>query len=332
MISPFFPPYELTGILQVQGDKKQGKKEKPMSSKEKLLAEIAAKKSKKDVDGQREWWEGRLKDLSDFDLDKKLENLAALERNPRTAAGWLRDEILLFRLHLTIWKWIAQLSDQDTDAVRDHYTVAIMRIVKELLESTHLTLTVHQVISTVLGVVGFENLVTPPPDGQSDRPLCFKFVKLVRSKSGRPLYKFMRITEDPVTWQLRLFGEFMDRSMGSKPDPRVSFAPDAWQRDVLDCLDKNESVLVVGRCPSGVPFDSFISQRHSIKHPPVRGKPSSRFMRWSRFYEDLTMVFWCTSPRRRPWSGKSPRRFMRVSVRMLKMVRLHRSLRDPVAG
>jgi len=223
-----------------------------MSSKEKLLAEIAAKKSKKDVDEQREWWEARLNDLSGFNVEKKLRTLTNLERNPRTAGGWLRDEVLLYRLHLTVWKWIAQISDQETAAVRDHYTVAIMRIVKELLESKNLTLTVHRVISTVLGVLGFENFVTPPPDSQSDRPLCFKFVKLTRSKSGRPLHDFMHITEDPVTWQLRLFGEFMDRSMGSKPDPRVSFAPDAWQREVLDCLDKSESVLVVGGCPCGV--------------------------------------------------------------------------------
>ena len=154
--------------------------------------------------------------------------------------------MLLYRLHLTVSKWVAQIDDQDTDLVRDHYTVVLMRIAKDLLESTHLTPTIHHAVSTVLTVLGFESFVTPPPDSQSDRPLCFKFIKLVRTKSGRSLYSFMHITEDPITWQLRLFGEYMDRSIGSKPDPRVSFAPDAWQREVLDCLDRNESVFVVG--------------------------------------------------------------------------------------
>ena len=232
-----------------------------MSSKEKLLAEISAKKLKKDTDEQQEWWEGRLKEISaSFDLDKNLRTLTTLERNPRTAGGWLRDEIQLYRLHLTISKWISQLGDQGTSAVRDHYTVAVMRIVKELSESKRLTLTTHRAISTVLNVLGFESFVTPPPVNDLDRPLCFKFVKLVRSKSGRPLYDFMRITENPITWQLRLFGEFMDRSMGSKPDPRVSFEPDTWQRDVLDCLDKNESVLVVGTYPCGVLLGALISR------------------------------------------------------------------------
>lgn len=231
---------------QVKENKKPGKKGKPVSSKEKLLAEIAAKKLKKVTDEQQKWWEAQLKDLSGFNTEKNLRTLAALERSPRTAEGWLRDEVLLYRLHLIVSRWIFQVGDQDTDAVRDRYTVEIMRAVKELSESKHLTLTIHRVISIVLTVLGFESFITSPPDSGFDRPLCFKFVELVRSKSGRPLYQFMHITEDPITWQLRLFGEFMDRSMGSKLDPRVSFAPDAWQREVLDCLDSNESILVVG--------------------------------------------------------------------------------------
>ena len=265
--------YGLMCISQTKGHKKTGKKEKPMSSKEKLLAEISAKKLKKDTDEQQEWWQGRLRDLSGHDLEKNMKALAVLEQNPRTTAGWLRDEILLYRLHLIISKWISQISDQDTGAVRDHYTVSIMRTVKELSESKHLTPAIHREISTVLNVLGFESFVTPPIS-QLDRPLCFKFVKLVRSKSGRPLYEFMRITEDPVTWQLRLFGEFLDRSTGSKPDPRVSFTPDAWQREVLDCLDRNESILV-GEFHVEY-FSVYLSHEPPTKLLPVEEKLSSR--------------------------------------------------------
>ena len=247
-------------VSQAKGHKKPGKKEKPVSSKEKLLAEISAKKSKKDTDELQVWWEGRLGELFSFDLDKSLRALTDLERNPRTLGGWLRDEVLLYRLHLTISKWIGQVTDQDSGAVRDYYTVTIMRIVKEISESRNLTLTIHQTISTVLNVLGFESFVAPPPVSQLDRYLCFRFVKLVRSKTGRPLYEFMRITEDPITWQLRLFGEFMDRSMGSKPDPRVSFDPDTWQREVLDCIDRKESILVVGVYPRSVSCGIIISQ------------------------------------------------------------------------
>jgi hypothetical protein len=63
--------------------------------------------------------------------------------------------------------------------------------------------------------------------------------------------KYMCMKEDPVVWQLRAFGEHLDRSMDSASDPRVTFRPDAWQRKVLDCLDDDgHSVLVVGMCPA----------------------------------------------------------------------------------
>lgn len=294
-----------------------GKKEKPISSKEKLLAEIAAKKLKKATDEQQEWWERRLKDISGSDLDKNLKILTSFERNPRTTGGWLRDEVLLYRLHLIISKWISQTKDQDASSVRDHYTVAIMRIVKELSESKQLTLSIHRVISNVLNVLGFESFVAPPPDSLLDRPLCFKFVKLIHSKSGLPLYEFMHITESVITWQLRLFGEFMDRSMGSKPDPRVSFAPDAWQREVLDCIDRKESILVVGELGT---FPCVYLTNSFVKLLPVQERLSFRSMRWSKFYEHLTTVSWCMLLRPKPWSHRLLRRFMRASAKMLKMV------------
>jgi len=58
-------------------------------------------------------------------------------------------------------------------------------------------------------------------------------------------YPWMAIGEDPVDWQLRVFGEHMDRSFDSQKDHRVKFEPDRWQREVLDKLDAEESVLVV---------------------------------------------------------------------------------------
>ena len=66
-------------------------------------------------------------------------------------------------------------------------------------------------------------------------------------KSKTLNYKFLKIVEHPVIWQLRLFGEYMDRSMDSRPDPRVDFEPDSWQIKVLDVIDKNGSMLVVGK-------------------------------------------------------------------------------------
>jgi superfamily II RNA helicase len=73
---------------------------------------------------------------------------------------------------------------------------------------------------------------------------------LIHSKSNKPYHKYMAIVEHPIIWQLRLFGKYMDRSMDSAPDKRVAFQPDAWQRQVLDCIDQDHSLLVVGQSRS----------------------------------------------------------------------------------
>lgn len=80
--------------------------------------------------------------------------------------------------------------------------------------------------------LGFTDYIVPLEDEashglQPDRDLAFNFIKLLKSKSNKAVHKFMAIKEDPVIWQLRVFGENMDCSIDSAPDPRVSFQPDA---------------------------------------------------------------------------------------------------------
>src|SRR5258706_11176898 len=90
------------------------------------------------------------------------------------------------------------------------------------------------------------------------------------------VYPWMRIQEDPVHWQLRIFGEHMERSFDSRPDDRVKFEPDAWQREVLDKLDRDESVLVVAPTRYG-PLFSY--GEIGTDEGPVREKRLSRTMR-----------------------------------------------------
>jgi superfamily II RNA helicase len=84
-----------------------------------------------------------------------------------------------------------------------------------------------------------------------DRPYQFKFVKIMSKSKGTPLFPFFPIQEHPTEYQLRQFGEYMDRSMDSQPDPRTQFDPDAWQRQVLDKIDRDESILVVAPTSAG---------------------------------------------------------------------------------
>jgi len=68
----------------------------------------------------------------------------------------------------------------------------------------------------------------------------------------------------------------MDRSFDSRPDDRVKFEPDAWQREVLDKLDREESVLVVAPTRYAL---SFADREIRIDEGPVRAKHLSRTMR-----------------------------------------------------
>lgn len=167
----------------------------------------------------------------------------------------------MLHIDLELRRWVGEANgvpDREKVArLRDRYTVSIMRTVKELYDKDPLTPSALKHLKTVVLALGFSSYLegllrsAHSPGEQEDRPLSFSFIKLWSSSKKVPVYEFMKIEEHPTMWQLRLFGKFMDRSMDSQPDGRVSFEPDRWQREVLDSLDANESVLVVGKLCCG---------------------------------------------------------------------------------
>lgn len=173
-------------------------------------------------------------------------------------SGWLAVEIRMYELNLDILSWLEH-PDRDSPShaarIRDRYSVSIMHKLKNIAMNGGIFHAAGRALESVLIALGFATLVASLIHSSSNvrpddkRELHFDFVKLLKSKSMTPIYPFMQIIEDLTLWQLRNFGEFMDRSMDSQPDSRVYFEPDAWQRQVLDCLDEpGHSVLVVGVC------------------------------------------------------------------------------------
>ena len=75
----------------------------------------------------------------------------------------------------------------------------------------------------------------------------------------------IRITIDPLEFQLRFCGPYLDRGFDPTPDPRVRFAPDAWQRKVLDTIDANKSLLVIAPTSSGKTFISFYAMKKVLQ-------------------------------------------------------------------
>jgi hypothetical protein len=45
--------------------------------------------------------------------------------------------------------------------------------------------------------------------------------------------------------QLRFLGQHMVRRAKTLQDDRVSYMPDAWQVDMLNCVDRQENALIV---------------------------------------------------------------------------------------
>jgi len=182
--------------------------------------------------------------------------MKAFSRNCKADIPEISLELELFRLHLEIEMWILE-SERDCDPTKDKFTVSIIRMVQNITRTRTITAAARKILATVLTALGFHDYIPgllPTSKDVKDHRLSFRFIKLFDSNSTI-LYPFMKITEHPVVWQLRLFGDYMDRSMDSLPDPRVAFEADAWQRRVLDGIDQNKSLLVVGKPrPALFPF------------------------------------------------------------------------------
>ncbi|KAH9899786.1 P-loop containing nucleoside triphosphate hydrolase protein [Cubamyces lactineus] len=246
---------------------KKGKKE-TLSSAEKIRLANLAKKQAKEDESNIHWWKEQLEAIEEKPIASRIVAIEHLMRNKRTKEGWLAVEARLYRIHLEFLRWLED-PNHESAAARDRYSVSIMCMVKDLFESKELFPTAVKKLAGCLAALGFEEYIDPLADAATisseDRALNFEFVKVVKSKTGHPVHKWMRITEDPVVWQLRLFGEYMDRSMDSQSDPRVAFKPDAWQRKVLDCLDRNESVLVAAPTSAGKTFISYYAMEKLLR-------------------------------------------------------------------
>ncbi|KAF7337798.1 hypothetical protein MSAN_02253900 [Mycena sanguinolenta] len=245
---------------------KSGKKGKAaLNSTQQRREKIKQEKVASQEDVSYKWWLKELNEMSRLTTTDKVEKLRSLFRNKRSEEPMLGLEMRLYSVHLLLRQWIEN-TEPDSALVRDNFTIAIMQEVKAICDRNAMTKAAADVIDAVLtslGFAGYSSSLTSP--NLPDRPLAFPFENLLKSSSKKPRYKFMGITEHPIEWQLRLFGEFMDRSMDSAFDSRVSFKPDAWQREVLDCIDKRFSVLVIAPTSAGKTFISFYSMEKILR-------------------------------------------------------------------
>ncbi|TRM55291.1 hypothetical protein BD626DRAFT_601103, partial [Schizophyllum amplum] len=237
-----------------------------MSKKEQLLLDI---QTKKDAEGRKtsiKSWKAHLVAMGALSVDGKLAYLDQINRNKEEEA-WLGTELRALRLDLLLRSWINDPA-RDTDTARDKYTTQAMHIIADLCGRKVLTKAIAEKISGVLTVLGFGAYakdLLPDEEKLEDLKMTFKFVDLLEAKGTQSIFPWMRVLEDPVEWQLRLWGEHMDRSIDAASDPRVGFRPDAWQRRVLDAIDRNSSLLVIAPTSSGKTFISYYAMEKVLR-------------------------------------------------------------------
>ncbi|KAG6377308.1 hypothetical protein JVT61DRAFT_15097 [Boletus reticuloceps] len=224
-------------------------------------------KAQKQLTESIAWLTECIRDLdSETSLSSLEKSFSDLKRNPRSNEPLVATELALYRLHRWFKHWILD-PERESAAVRDKHAVTVLRTIKDI-HANYSTSDIRKCIQDILNALGFSaytDTLTIASTTQEDRPLSFKFVKLVKSKTKEPLHTFMDIKEHPIEWQLRVFGEYMDRSMDSQVDPRVSFKPDAWQRQVLDAIDENRSLLVVAPTSAGKTFISYYAMEKVLR-------------------------------------------------------------------
>ncbi|KAG2142339.1 hypothetical protein DEU56DRAFT_793643 [Suillus clintonianus] len=243
-----------------------GKSTGKLSKADAIREQNIAKKESKQMSESAAWIASRIQEMESLDgigLEKYLQVLA---RNPRTREPSVGVELRLYRMHRLLREWIYS-ANPDSSASRDKYSLSLMRLVKEVWEIGFSTKEIANAITSVLISLGFSDYIDSlvVSGSTDDRALSFRFVKLIKSKTKTPANEFMRVQEHPIVWQLRLFGEFMDRSMDSQADARVLFKPDAWQREVLDAIDQNMSLLVVAPTSAGKTFISYYAMEKILR-------------------------------------------------------------------
>ncbi|KAI9764046.1 MAG: hypothetical protein M1840_008922 [Geoglossum simile] len=170
----------------------------------------------------------------------------------------VRAEIALYNLQplLEIWAGFCRANKKE-----DGYKIAalIWDQIQSIWKLEHgLTNTAITCALGVCRLLGFPTDMEIPATAP-DRPLTFAF------KTPPALSYTLSVGLSPREFQLLYCGPYMDRNMDSRPDPRVPFNPDGWQRDVLDELDANHSVFVVAPTSAGKTFISFYAMEKVLR-------------------------------------------------------------------
>lgn len=240
---------------RVVGQVGRGGKSKAVSKKADIRAENNKKLSEKGDLVLQKMWKTICRDIQTImdeettilKLDQFLDKISS---NLSEKGCVVETEVRLYRIWMLqrIWARVCRAGTRDNG-----YEVVAMIFdeARRVLVSKGLTNRVHEILKNLFQALG----IAMPPRRTSGTLLDGK-LSFNTTWDGNSVADIgLRMTS--TEFQLRCCGQYMDRDMGSKPDPRVSFEPDEWQRKVLDEIDRNNSVFVVAPTSAGKTFISF---------------------------------------------------------------------------
>lgn len=243
------------------GPKKGGGKTAAKNAgKQAMLNQIAAAKAKKDESAGDKIASSWLVVCKGFEADKDprsryrraREYLINLQPAWRDVIG---PEIELYLLNCLVCYWI-EVCRKKESSQRIQVAALAWSHARSIAQRGPLTKTVLKCLNLVVDTLGLPPI--PKVTESGDRKLAFAFALPVKADSlavGLPSKEF----------QLLQCGPYLERSFDSRPDHRVDFQPDGWQRNVLDGIDKDQSVFVVAPTSAGKTFISFYAMRKVLE-------------------------------------------------------------------
>lgn len=240
-----------------------GKTAQKNAGKQAMLAQIAKDKAKKEGSASDKVvgaWSVVCKNIeADSDVRsryrKAKDYLANIKSQVREV---IEAEVQLYLVNCVLQYWIDACRRKEQTR-RLEVTALIWNLAGQVMQSKSLTKTIVGDVQLTI-----ETLNLPPlpksavPEGLVDRKLAFTFALPTKVES-------VAVKVPSNTFQLTYAGPYLERSFDSKPDSRVEFNPDGWQRKVLDGIDANQSVFVVAPTSAGKTFISFYAMRKVLE-------------------------------------------------------------------
>ena len=236
--------------------------------KKQMLEDIAASKASKDSDRDEKWfssWGTVRKNLeSERQLQSKYIKVKAYLRElPDAKRSVLQDEVeynllcILYNIYRELRRGVQTATGASNKEELLGVAALIWDTCRRLAISNSITKTIANRLVLVTKALRLPDLDLPVPS--IDRKLTYDPDVIL------PKEDELAVGLNADDFQLLYCGPYMDRNLDSAPDPRVPFHPDAWQRQVLDELDAQNSVFVVAPTSAGKTFISFYAMEKILR-------------------------------------------------------------------